>query len=364
MHAITKCTPAQSSAVTLAIDLAKDVFELAFADTDGRIVERKRLRRAPFAACLSHRPPLRIVMEACGSAHAWARWLERLGHAVTLLPAHHVRPYVRRNKTDRADAAGLLEAARCGDIRPVPVKTPEQQGTQGLHRIREHHKAQRTAAINLARGLLREFGIVMAAGADRVRPAVLAALEDADNDLPMALREALSGVLAEVAASQKAMDAIEQQLADVAQRDTRSVRLMAASGVGLITATAMSAGIGDLARFPTGRHFASALGLTPREYSSGGTRRLGRITKRGDTYLRTLLIHGARSALVAAHTARKRGHVLDRTQQWALALAERKGHNKAAVALANKTARRLWAAEHHGASFDPEHVSRREVHAA
>ena len=138
---------------------------------------------------------------------------------------------------------------------------------------------------------------------------------------------------------------------------------MAAPGVGLITATAMSASIGDFARFPSGRHFASALGLTPREHSSGGTRRLGRITKRGDTYLRTLLIHGARSALVAAHTARKRGQPLDRTQQWALALAERKGHNKAAVALANKTARRLWAAEHHGASFDAEHVSRRDAQA-
>ena len=123
---------------------------------------------------------------------------------------------------------------------------------------------------------------------------------------------------------------------------------------------AIRAGIGDFARFPSGRHFASALGLTPREYSSGGTRKLGRITKQGDVYLRTLLIHGARSALVVAATARKRGQSLDRTQQWALALAERKGHNKAAVALANKVARRLWAAEHHGTSFDPEHVSRRE----
>jgi transposase len=245
----------------------------------------------------------------------------------------------------------------------VPIKTPEQQGTQGLHRIREHHKAQRTAAINLARGLLRGFRIATVAGADKVRPAVLAALEDADNDLPMALRDALSGLLAEIAASQKAMDAIEKQLADIARYDTRSTRLMAASGVGLIAATAMSASIGVFARVPTGRHFASAPGLTPRKRSSGGTRRLGRITKRGDTYRRAVLIHGARSALVAAHTARKRGQPLDRTRQRALALAERKGHNKAAVALANKTARRLWAAEHHGTSFDAEHISRRDTQA-
>ena len=364
MNATIKSTNTQSSAVMLAIDLAKDVFELAFADAAGRIIERKRLKRAPFSTCLQNCAPLRIVMEACGSAHAWARRFARLGHDVTLLPAQHVRPYVRRNKTDRADAAGILEAARCGELRPVPVKTPEQQGTQGLHRIREHHKAQRTAAINTVRGLLREFGLAIPAGADKVRPAVLAALEDGDNDIPMELRHALGALLEQIVACQEAMNAIEKQLAEIAKRDTRSLRLMAASGVGLITATAMSAGIGDFARFPSGRHFASALGLTPREYSSGGTRKLGRITKQGDVYLRTLLIHGARSALVVAATARKRGQPLDRTQQWALALAERKGHNKAAVALANKTARRLWAAEHHGASFDPEHISQREIRAA
>ena len=364
MHTTTKaCRNESSVAVTLAVDPAKDVFELAFADAAGRIVERKRLKRGPFAQYLENRAPLRVVMEACGSAHAWARRFVRLGHSVELLPAQHVRPYVRGNKTDRADAAGLLEAARCGDIRPVPVKTPKQQGTQGLHRIREHHKAERTAAINVVRGLLREFGFAIPAGADKVRPAVLAALEDGDNDLPMDLRHALAAMLERIMACQEAMAAIEKHLAEIAKQDTRSQRLMAASGVGLITATAMSAGIGDFARFPSGRHFASALGLTPREYSSGGSRKLGRITKRGDVYLRTLLIHGARSALITAYSARKRGQALDRTQAWALALAKRKGHNKAAVALANKTARRLWAAEHHGASFDPDHVSLREQQA-
>lgn len=170
MNATTKATCAASSAVMLAIDLAKDVFELAFADVTGRIVERRRLKRGPFAACLDNRVPLRVVMEACGSAHAWARRFARLGHEVVLLPAQHVRPYVRRNKTDRTDAAGLLEAARCGDIRPVPVKTPEQQGAQGLHRIREHHKAQRTAAINTVRGLLREFGIAIPGEPTRCDP--------------------------------------------------------------------------------------------------------------------------------------------------------------------------------------------------
>jgi transposase len=298
-------------------------------------------------------------MEACGSAHYWARRFARAGHTVVLLPAQHVRPYVRRNKTDRADAAGLLEADRCADIRPVPVKTPNQQGVQGLHRIREHHKANRTAAINLLRGLLREFGIAIPAGADKVRPAVLTALEDGENELPMDLRDALASALDQVTACQAAMDAIEKQLTDFARRDTRSQRMMASNGVGVFTATAMSASVGDFMRFPSGRHIASAIGVTPREHSSGNTRRLGRITKRGDVYLRTLLIHGARSALLTAHLRQKKGLPLDRTQQWALDLAARKGHNKAAVALANKTVRRLWAAERHGTAFDPDHVSQR-----
>jgi transposase len=346
-------------ATTVAIDLAKDDFQLAFADADFRVVQRKRLKRGPFAREFDNREPLHVVMEACGSAHYWARRAERAGHRATLLPAHQVQPYVLRRKTDLTDTDGLLEAARCGGLHPVPIKTPEQQGVQGLHRIREHHKAQRTAAINLARGLLREFGIVIPVGAAKVRAAVLAALADAENELPMALRDALAGVLDQIESAAAAMATIEAALRQFSRRDTRSQRLQQAGGVGVITATAMSASIGDFDRFASGRHFASALGLTPREHSSGSRRRLGRITKRGDTYLRMLLIHGARAVLRSARLARKKGQTLDRTQAWALALSERVGHNKAAVALANKTARRLWAAEHHRASFNPNHVSAR-----
>ena len=355
MHA----TPESATVATLAIDLAKEVFELGFADAQGRVIKRERLRREAFARRLDNHAPLRIVMEACGSAHHWARRFTRLGHQVELLPAHDVRPYVRGNKTDRNDVDGLLEAARCPGIRPVPVKSPEQQGIQGLHRIREHHKAQRTAAINLARGLLREFGIFIPLGAERVRPAVLAALEDGDNELPMALRHALAVVLDQIKVREKAMAAIEADLREFSRRDTRSQRYLQAGGVGLLTATALSASIGELKRFPSGRHFASSLGITPREHSSGTTRRRGRVTKRGDAYLRTLLIHGARAVLNGAKVARKRNRPINRTQTWALALSDRLGHNKAAVALANKTARRLWAAEHHGGAFDPDHISER-----
>lgn len=353
---------ANASVVRVAVDLAKDVFELAFADADHRIVERKRLSRGAFARYFDNRAPLRIIMEACASAHYWARRFQRIGHLPLLLPAHDVRPYVRRNKTDRADAAGLLEADRCADIHPVPIKSADQQGIQGMHRIREHLKSQRTAHINLIRGLLREFGIPISSGAERVRPATLAALEDADNDLPMALRHSLNHLLNQIALCETGMQDIERELQAFARRDVRSQRYQQAAGVGLITATALSASLGELARFDSGRHLASALGLVPREHSSGNTRRRGRITKRGDSYLRTLLIHGARSALTAARGILKQGKVLDRTQAWAIALADRIGHNKAAVALANKTARRLWAADHHGQTFDPNHLSERRAH--
>ena len=345
------------NATTVAIDLAKDVFELAFADDAHRIVERKRLRRAAFARAFDNRATLRIVMEACSGAHFWARRFTKLGHAVRLLPAHAVRPYVRGNNTDRSDSAGLLEADRCGALSSVPIKSPEQQGVQGLHRVREHLKASRTATINLLRGLLREFGIVIATGATKLRPAVLTALEDGDNELPMALRHTIAAQLDHIAALESQMDAIEQRLAEFAQRDTRSQRLMQAPGIGLITATAVSASVGSLDRFRSGRHFASWLGITPREHSSGNSRHLGRMTKRGDTYLRMLLIHGARAALRSALLRQKNNETLDRLQTWALTVHQRHGYTKTAVALANKMARRLWATEHHQKDFDGNHIS-------
>lgn len=344
------------NATTVAIDLAKDVFELAFADGGGRILERKRLPRKAFAHFLENRSPLTVVMEACGSAHYWGRRFVAQGHAVRLLPARDVRPYVRRNKTDRADAAGLIEAARCAQIDPVPVKSPRQQGLQALHRVREQLKAQRTATINLLRGLLREYGVVIPMGAAKVAPAVRAALEDGDNDVPMALRATFSDLLERIASLHVGMAAIERQLEAEAAQDVAVQRYLSVPGVGLLTATALRAGAGDLARFRSGRHLSAWLGLVPREHSSGHQRRLGKITKRGDGYLRTLLIHGARAVLRSALMRRRAGRDLDPLQAWALELQQRQGHNKAAVALANKLARRLWAIDHHGTAFDPRHV--------
>lgn len=358
MHASTNPSRSESQiAKVVAIDLAKDVFELPFGDGRGRIIQRKRLGRVAFSRCLHQHPPVRVVMEACGSAHHWARHLQAQGRTVVLLPPRDVRPYVRGSKTDRTDAAGLLEAERCADIAPVPVKSPRQQGWQALHRIREHLKGQRTAGINLVRGLLREYGIAMPQGAVKFIPAVRDALEDADNALPMPLRATLGEQLARIASVQGEMLAIERRLEEEASQDVAVQRYRSVPGVGLLTATAVRASAGELVRFRSARHLAAWLGLVPRECSSGRQRRLGSITKRGDPYLRTLLIHGGRAVLRSAAVRRRSKQPLDRLQEWALEIQERQGHNKAAVAVANKLARRLWALDHHGCRYEPDHIS-------
>jgi transposase len=356
---LTKREESAMHATTVAIDLAKDVFELAYADADHRIVARKRLSRRAFARALDNQGPLRVVMEACGSAHYWARRFVSQGHVLRLLPARDVRPYVRRNKTDRTDAAGLLEADRCAQIDAVPIKSSEQQGVQALHRIREQWKAQRTATINLMRGVLREFGVAIPLGAAKVRPAVLAALEDGENELPMALRHTLCEMLDRLVELTRAMNAIEQQLQAFADANPACQRYQQVPGIGVLTATALHASAGPLDRFRSGRYFAAWMGLAPREHSSGNHRRLGRISKRGDGYLRMLLIHGARATLRAARVREQHQQSLNRLQIWALTLQQRVGHNKAAVALANKLARRLWAMEHHHVAFDANHISLR-----
>jgi transposase len=207
------------------------------------------------------------------------------------------------------------------------------------------------------RGLLREYGIAIPVGAAKVPAAVRDALEDGENDLPMCLRATVAEQMERVQALAAGMAAIERRLEEEARADVAVQRYQTVPGVGLLTATALRAGAGDLARFRSGRHLAAWLGLVPREHSSGQQRRLGKITKRGDSYLRTLLIHGGRAVLRSAAMRQRAGRPLDPLQAWALELQQRQGHNKAAVALANKLARRLWAIDHHGAAFNPAHIS-------
>lgn len=324
---------------TIAVDLAKSVFEVAISDWPGRIREHQRLSRSQFSRFLAERRPATVLMEACGSAHFWGRHAQASGHRAVLLPPHAVRPYVPRNKTDRADTEGLLEASRNQRIRPVPVKSIAQQTLTALHRLRSTWLATRTARINTVRGLLREFGISIPIGAQHVAPRVRLLLADGDSTLPEALRPALLDTITEIVELEKRIDAVAMQLRALSKQTPVVARLQTIPGVGLLTSTALFAFVGDMHRFPSARHFASYIGLTPRESSSGLRRHLGAISKRGDPYLRMLLIHGARSVLCRAKNTAHPG----RLQSWALAVQQHRGHNKAAVALANKLARIVWA---------------------
>lgn len=323
---------------TIGVDLAKSVFEVAISPQAGRISRRARLPRAQFLEFFAQQPRATVVMEACGSAHYWARRIGQLGHQVVLLPPFLVKPYIRRNKTDRADAKGILEAYRNEEIRPVPVKTVAQQVLTSLHRLRSGWMRERTARINALRGLLRELGFFVPVGAKEIVPAVSTLIEDADADLPDALRPALADACEEIRQIEARVKRVERQLEAMAEQLPAVALLLTIPGIGLLTATALVAFIGNAQRFPSGRHFASYIGLTPREYSSGLRQRLGHISKRGDRYLRTLLIHGARSVLLHARTAQP-----DRLRTWAHALNHDRPHNKVAVAVANKLARLAWA---------------------
>jgi transposase len=296
---------------------------------------------------MANQPPATVLFEACGSAHYWARQFEKFGHDVKLLPPLKVRPYVQRSKTDRNDVKGMLEAWRNSDIRPVPIKTPEQQQLMALHRIREGWMKTRTQRINAARGILREYGIVFPVGAAALAGRVKEVIEDADQPLPTMVRSVLKELTEEIGELETRMKTVEEQLKALASETPKVDLLRTIPGIGLLTSTALAGFVGSVERFPSGRHFAAYLGLTPLEHSSGGRRRLGRITKMGDVYLRTLLIHGSRAVLVAAGRQTKP----DRLRTWALNLQHNRGHNKAAVAIANKLARIVWAVWKSGTPF-------------
>jgi len=333
----------------VAVDIAKEVFEVGVSDCPGRVTLRKRLLRNRFAAFFTQRPQATVVMEACGTAHYWARRLEELGHVVVLLPPQYVRPYVVRNKTDRTDVDALLEASRNQQIRPVPIKTLTQQVIASLHRLRSGWLADRVRSINTLRGLLRELGFFIPEGRRHVLPEAWEIIHDHHRGLPDALRPGLAALCEEIASLSTRIEDVETQLEALARQIPTIARLRSVPGIGLLSATALYAFIGHPARFPSGRHLASFLGLTPREYSTGLRRRLGRISKRGDSYLRLLLIHGARSVLYHAKRMKDR----DRLRSWALRLEQKVGHNKAAVALANKLSRITWAVWKHDRSFEP-----------
>jgi transposase len=324
---------------TIAVDLAKSVFQVAVSHRAGRVDAERRLSRDRFLAYFAQQPPATVLLEACGSSHHWARQLEQFGHVVRLLPAHDVHRYVRRNKTDRTDAKALLEAGRNEEIHPVPVKTVEHQAITSLHRLRSTWLATRPARLNTLRGLLREFGIFIPIGAQHVVPRVRELLGEPTATVPGAVHRTLANACTEIEVLETNMRDVERQLAAIARQLPDVGLLQTVPGVGLITATALIALVGDIRRFGSGRHFASFLGLTPKEDTSASRRRLGAISKQGDVYLRMLLIHGARSVLWHAKSC---AHP-SRFQVWARCAEQRRGHNVAAVAVANKLARIVWA---------------------
>lgn len=303
----------------IAVDVAENVFQVGVSDRPGRIRQALRLLRPQFLAFLATQPASTVVMEACGSAQFWASSIEQLGHRVLLLPAHRVRPYVRGNKADRTDVKGILEAYRNEEIRPVPIKTPAHQALVALHRLRSAWVADRTARLNTIRGLLRELGIFIPVGSRKVIPEVWLHLEDAESQIPDSVRPFLAEACEEVRDMERRIALVERQLEQLAEQTPAIQRLLTVPGIGLLTATALFALVVDVHRFPSARHLASYLGLTPRERSSGNTRRLGAISKRGDVYLRTLLVHGARSVLARAkqNTDASRR---DRLREWAVTL--------------------------------------------
>jgi transposase len=337
---------------TIAVDLANSVFEIAVSKQPGRVCQRRRLSRRQMASFFSAHPASTVLMEACGSAHYWGRLLKGQGHQVRLLPPHHVRRYRLGNKTDRADADALLEAGRNQQIIAVPVKTVGQQTLIALHNLRSGWISTRTARLNTLRGLLRELGIVIPKGPRHVLPSVAEALSS--EDVVPTLHTVVLACCEEIRQLERNIRQVEGQLSVAAKQIGAAAQsLLSVPGIGLLTATAMLGFVGSACRFRSGRRYASFLGLVPKEFSSGNIRRLGAISKRGDGYLRTLLIHGARAVLVAA----KRSKKPDRLRCWALQVEKRRGHNRTAVALANKLARIAWAVWSSNTQYQPAYLS-------
>jgi transposase len=322
---------------TVGLDLAKQVFSVHGVDEQGRTVLRKRVSRGKVLELFAQLPPSLVGMEACSGAHHWARELERLGHRVGMMAARFVAPYRKSEKNDGNDAEAICEAVGRPSMRFVAVKSAEQQALLVLHRVRQGFTAERTATINQRRGLLAEFGVVLPKGRYQLRAHIEAVLEDAESGIPGLARRAFAELNDHIGELDQKILAYDRELVALARASDPAQRLQQIPGIGPITATALVASVADAKSFRNGRQFAAWLGLVPRQYTTGAHVRLGRITKRGDVYLRTLLIHGTRAVLSSTKDKP------DWLSRWAQAVRSRRGTRKAAVALAAKNARIAWA---------------------
>jgi transposase len=321
---------------TVGVDLAKNVFQVHGVNAHGKVVLRKQLRREQMAPFFANLPACLVGMEACGSAHHWARKLASFGHTVKLIAPQFVKPYVKTNKNDAADAEAICEAVGRPSMRFVPIKNVEQQAVLSLHRVRQGFVKARTAQANQIRGLLAEYGLVVPQGIGHVTQRVPELIEDASNELPGSFRLLIDRLLDHLRLLHRQVDELEAQIKAWHRANEASRRLEKVPGIGPLGASALVASIGDAKNFENGRQLAAWLGLVPRQHSSGGKARLLRMSKRGDAYLRTLLIYGTRSVM---------SRVLQKAdaQSWAFQVASRRNKNVAAVALANKMARIVWA---------------------
>jgi transposase len=335
---------------TVGIDLAKNVFQMHGVDARGKVALRRQLRREQVARFFVNLPPCLIGMEACASAHYWGRTLERFGHTVRLMAPQFVKPYVKANKNDVADAEAICEAVGRPSMRFVPIKSIEQQGILSVHRVRQGFVKARTAQANQIRGLLGEFGLVIPKGICHVARCVPALLEDASNELPLALRQLIDRLTSHLKDLDQQVRELEHQIIAWHRGSELSRKLEKIPGIGPLAATALVASIADARSFNNGRQVSAWLGLVPRQNSSGGKSTLLGISKRGDVYLRTLLIHGARSAILVAKRQSGNKNV------WLANLLNRRHPNIAAVALANKNVRTVWALLAHGRDFNPDYV--------
>lgn len=336
---------------TVAIDLAKSVFQIHGADKRGKPLVRKQLKRDQMASYFANLSPCVIGMEACGSAHHWARKLQSMGHTVRIIAPQFVKPFVKGNKNDRADAEAICEAVSRPTMRFVPIKTVDQQALLSLHRARQSFVQARTAQANQIRGLLAEFGVIVPVGIVHVTKQVPALMELAGDDVPLMLRGLIDRLLDHLKVLDTHVQQLELQIKTWHRDHAISRRLEEVPGIGPITASALSASVGDAKAFKNGRQLAAWLGLVPKQHSSGGKENLLSISKRGDVYLRTLLIHGAR-AVIYAHTRKT-----NPPDNWLTKLIARRNPNIAAVALANKMARVAWALMAHDRRFQPDYIS-------
>lgn len=332
----------------IGVDLAKNVFQVHGVDSHERIKVRKQLKRSQLLDFFRQLEPCVVAMEACGSAHYWGRMLMKLGHEVRLISPQFVKPYVKSGKNDANDAEAICEAASRPSMRYVRVKSAEQQAGQALHRVRSRLMKSRTALVNEIRGLLSEFGLIMPVkGVAACRRLVAEVLEDGENGLPGLMRQIIFQLGEELAQRDREIGELDAAIQQQAKADERIQRLMQIDGIGPISASAVVAAVGDARQFTGCRDLPAWVGLVPNQHSSGGKARLGGISKRGDTYLRTLLIHGARAVVNACQNK------TDRKSEWIKGLITRRNKNIATVALANKNARIIWAVLTRGEAYRP-----------